>query len=191
MDRSRSSRASLRGFTLAEMLIAVAMVGVLATIAIASFKVYQTRAQVGEAKAMLGAIRNAETSMMAMSGEYLGCSASYTDYYPQDSAGPGETLWSFVNDGYGAKSDCWKRLHVTTDSPVRFAYIVMAGGPGEKPTPVPATTWADDAPIWPAAPADPWFVMLAVGDRDGDGTLAVVAGSSFQRSELHAKNEDE
>ena len=193
MNKQRS-RVYRRGFTLAELLIGVAMGGVLGAIAIASFRVYQTRAAVGEAKAMLGSIRNAETAMKGMTGEYLGCSpgttAGYYDFYPQDAAGPSNTKWSFVNDSYGAKSDCWERLHVVTDAPVRFGYAVIAGQPGVAPPAVP-NEWGAQAPQWPASPADPWFVMQATGDRDEDGKYALLAGSSFQAGQVFVHDEEE
>lgn len=58
-----------RGFTLIELMIVVAIVGILAAIAIPNYLNYQAKSQQAEAKANLGAIF---TDMMAYAGENLG-----------------------------------------------------------------------------------------------------------------------
>jgi prepilin-type N-terminal cleavage/methylation domain-containing protein len=61
-----------RGFTLVELMIVVAVIGILAMIAIPTFMRMRERARVAEAKANLGAIRVAEYAYFAEYNRYVG-----------------------------------------------------------------------------------------------------------------------
>ncbi len=65
-----------RGFTLIELMIVVAIIGILAAIAIPNFLRFQLRSKTGEARTNLAAIRTAEESYFAEYGTYVGA----TDY---------------------------------------------------------------------------------------------------------------
>jgi type IV pilus assembly protein PilA len=56
-----------KGFTLIELMIVVAIIGILAAIAIPNFLTYQAKAKQSEAKVALGAIFTSETAMFAES----------------------------------------------------------------------------------------------------------------------------
>src|SRR5438093_9326654 len=68
--RFRRIRSS-EGFTLIELMIVVAIIGILAAIAIPNFLQYQRRARTSEARTNLGAIRTSETTFFAENGCYL------------------------------------------------------------------------------------------------------------------------
>ncbi len=59
------------GFTLIELMIVVAIIGILAAIAIPNFLMFQLRSKTGEAKTNLAAIRTAQEGYFAEFGAYV------------------------------------------------------------------------------------------------------------------------
>lgn len=86
-----------KGFTLIELMIVVAIIGILAAIAIPNFLRYQAKSRQSEAKTNLGGVFVAETSFFAEQGYYgnfqqigyalAGASNRYT--YRSGALGPG------------------------------------------------------------------------------------------------------
>ena len=67
---------SNKGFTLIELMIVVAIIGILAAIAIPNFIRFQLKSKSSEGKVNLAAIRTAEEGYMAEFGNYIAASAS-------------------------------------------------------------------------------------------------------------------
>ena len=63
-------RGLKKGFTLIELMVAVAIIGVLAAIAVGLFRGYAMRAQQSEAKELLSSIYTAESAYFAEKGTY-------------------------------------------------------------------------------------------------------------------------
>ena len=83
---ARAGRFGRHGFTLIELMIVVAIVGVLAAIAIPNFRRFQLRSKSTEAKINLGAIRTAESAVIAEFGNYIAAPASPASYSGQNAA---------------------------------------------------------------------------------------------------------
>jgi type IV pilus assembly protein PilA len=166
-----------------ELLIVVAMIGVLAALALMGYRKYMNSAQASEAKAVIQSIRNAEEAYKAETLVYLGCSASLTSYYPM--AVPNDRKSAWANPG-NSDFACWNTLNVVTDGPVRFGYAVMAGLPGA----VGATPSLSTPVTWPNPATDPWYVVQAAGDRDNNGTFAIFVSASFT-GEIMSENDFE
>jgi type IV pilus assembly protein PilA len=66
---------SSKGFTLIELMIVVAIIGILAAIAIPNFLQYQLKSKQSEAKVNLGAIKTSEVAFQAERGCYVGVAA--------------------------------------------------------------------------------------------------------------------
>lgn len=189
-----SPSASARGFTLVELLVVVAMVGILATLAIVGYRKYVASAGTSEALAMIQQIRHAETERRSEMLRYLGCSGcggtgcapgagSLTAYYPM--ATPNSKKYSWVQPSH-SDYECWRLLNVRTDAGVRFGYAVVAGDAADAiQQPVGFKSIATIA-----QPNDPWYVIQAAGDRDEDGTFALLAASSWS-NEVYIEDDTE
>jgi type IV pilus assembly protein PilA len=183
----RRRLAPARGYTLVELLAAVAVVGILAALAIVSFRRYMQAAKSGEAKGVISGIRGAQAVYLSEHLAYANCSSSLTSYYPR--AAPDDKKASFTNDGH-LEAACWRRLNVSADGAVYYVYSVVAGaGNTALPTSIPGFT---TSPTWPAAVGarPPWFVVHALGDVDADGVNSSFWASSFDR-DVRIEREDE
>ena len=71
-------RKSKKGFTLIELMIVVAIIGILAAIAIPNFLRFQLKSKSSEGKVNLAAIRTAEESYLAEFGTYVAATENPT-----------------------------------------------------------------------------------------------------------------
>ena len=112
---------STKGFTLIELMIVVAIIGILAAIAIPNFLRFQLKSKTSEGKVNLAAIRTAEESYLAEYGTYVAAGASPT----AGSVGPQKI--AFVNtDGVGLGFDA---IGWSPEGDVFFEYEVVLAGP--------------------------------------------------------------
>lgn len=185
----RSSRVrSSRGFTLVELLITVAMVGVLSALGLVGYRKYVHSAQSNEARAVIGMLRGGEESYKAEFLVYLGPSSSLTDYYPNKT--PNDSRMNWVQPGDARYTDPvkgWALLNVGSDSVVRFGYACVSGL-GASPTAPSALASPPAMPVLPAGV--PWYTIQAINDHNANGVYAVFASTSVT-SQILSQNEFE
>ena len=163
-----SDKFQNEGFTLIELMIGVTIVGILAGLAVPTFKGYVYRGRVSEAVRVLNEIKTRQEAYRGRFGNYAavsndGVNNQWTAATYTPAAVPGVQPVSWPS-GPG-----WEELGLSSPGLVRFQYATVAGGPGETP---PATSNLDNTNFWYAA--------QAVGDLDGDAnemTLEVYSES--------------
>jgi type IV pilus assembly protein PilE len=134
----------LHGFTLIEMMIAVAIIGILATVAIPAFNNYQNRSKRSEAYANLASVVKLEKGYF---GEYN----AYTGVAPQPGGGlpsGNKRIWTPAADA------AFGTVGFRPDGAVFYDYDVNVD---------PAV-----------CPASDCFTATAYGDADGNGLVAIV-----------------
>jgi len=135
-----------RGFTLIELMIVVAIIGILAAIAIPNFMTYQAKARQSEAKVNLGGIFTTATSYFAENNTFwtAGMNANALGYKPAGS--------SKYHLYYGG---------VTANEMITPAFDAVA---------VPCNTTAPSAAPLPAGSAvgATGFTAAAIGNIDND-----------------------
>ena len=171
-----------RAFTLIELLTVVVIVGVLATLGLVAYRKFITSSKTSEAIYMVGSIRAAEESYRAETMRYLDVSAGFSKHYPVET--PGARKWAWDSPSHTDYAS-WRQLGARADSPVYYGYKVAAGLAGATPPALGITS----SPTWPAT-TEPWYIIEAKGDVDGNGVFSFVTGSSFT-GEIYVEAEGE
>ena len=124
-------RINQKGFTLIELMIVVAIIGILAAIAIPNFLSYQLRAKRAEAPTNLKAIKVSEESYRA---EY----DTYVALTPSPAAGPGagiKVAWAdaggFATVGWSPSGDVYGQYSTTAAAATTWAGLAQTDCDGD------------------------------------------------------------
>jgi prepilin-type N-terminal cleavage/methylation domain-containing protein len=168
--RTRATAA----YTLIEMMVVVAITGVLTALAVPAFNGYMQRGRVSEAATFLGVIKLREEVYRSEFGSYVG--SGRPDDFDQAA------IWAPAHDVQGTTTRTWVpnntfiALGAKPDGAVRFAYAVVAG------TPADADDITGEPYNVPAAEVDFFFIARSQGDLNSDNFDFVCEVTSFQRN---------
>ena len=104
------------GFTLVELMIVVALIGVLSAIAIPSFLSYQARSRRAESYANLASMAVLQKSAAATTGAYVDSGNAFPDDAPYGGLGAGVMNWD------AASQNAFSELGWEPDGDVRYSY---------------------------------------------------------------------
>ncbi len=187
--RPRPHRSATAGFTLIELMVIVALVGVLSVLAIAGYRYWLRSAKTGETKDLVQMIMLGQHTYYADTDGYLNCSSSFTDYYPiVKPNGPDDNKQLFHNPNH-PDYECWQLLAPDATAATYALFTVIAGTAAEVP-PQPPT--AEPRQNWPPLNWNkPWYVVVATVDQDNDDVNGYFVGSAFAPNSIYSENESE
>ncbi len=198
-----ASMRTRRGFTLVELMIVVAIVGILAALALYGLRRYQQYASTGEATAMLQGMRGKQENFRAENLTYAGCNAGGfnlggaalgdNDLYPRGlgALDDRKRSWDEVAPGTPL-GQCFRAVGVRSDGPVRFGYGMTAGNAGQPIVTNPKSGGATfTRPYNAITPAEPWYILIAIGDRDDDNAAFARLSAISLQNEVYMEDETE
>ncbi len=122
-------RKNQKGFTLIELMIVVAIIGILAAIAIPNFLQYQLKSKTAEAKVNLGAIKTNQEAYRAENDVYLVCAAT-----PAAVPGTSKAAWAaggianFDSIGFSPAGDVYYQYAVAAIAAIATDFRASATG---------------------------------------------------------------
>lgn len=159
-------------FSLIELIVVVAIVSILASIAIPMYNNYKFRAKTSEAKANIGAILTCEESYAQVEGKYL-----LQSYYP-GNAGPEKQAWIFSASGN------FRTIGFEPSGNVYYDYGVAKGDATSDPA---NATFTSSTPIKPTSNID--ITIIARGDLDGNGKYGYLYTTDERYPEIRSRGE--
>jgi prepilin-type N-terminal cleavage/methylation domain-containing protein len=173
MTRTRHQQS---GFTLIELMVVVALIGILAAIALPSFA-GQTRKAKGDSEvgAFFAELKVREEQYAVENGKYLSTGAGESTTFPATPKPAAQTL--------GTLPATWQALKVRTpESSARCGYVVIAGTKTDTAGTLATTTFAY------TTPAKNWFYILAHCDLDGNNAVDSYYFISNDNSKIQKTN---
>jgi prepilin-type N-terminal cleavage/methylation domain-containing protein len=174
-----------KGFTLVEMIIVVVIIGVLAAIAIPTFKKYMDSGRAAEAMAMLGELRNREEAYRAEFGSYLSTGTSETDIFPTLGS-CAEPCAKPANPPLATLPLGWSTIGVNPQKNQLYCgYVVIAGNASG---PVSGTIGVQ-LMGGTTGPATPWWYAVAYCDNNRSIAANTTYATAFNTTVVSTRNE--
>jgi prepilin-type N-terminal cleavage/methylation domain-containing protein len=149
------------GFTLIEIMIAVAIVGVLAAVAVMKFSSQTRRSRATEVNAIFAELRNRQEQYHLENGVYFSTGADEDAIYPATPAPRSQAFAPMSQAG-------WQPLRVKAPmARVYCGYVAIAGRGGDGSN---LGVKAGEFGL-AAAPATDWYYLLARCDLDGNAAV--------------------
>jgi prepilin-type N-terminal cleavage/methylation domain-containing protein len=182
-----------RGFTLVELMIVVAIIGVLAVVAVTTFRKYSDSGRAAEAMAMIGEFKTKEEAYKAEYNTYLSTDSSETALYPVLTTGCPSGQHEPCPKSMPAKPwasaplSNWQTLGIApTRGQLYCGYVAIAGT---------SAGWGNAGPngkniFSNATPTAPnWFYVYAECDNNWKLSGNTTYVSAFNQSTVFTKNE--
>lgn len=152
MKAMRQANRRRDGFTLIELMVTVALIGILSSMAISGFRFYQLRTKRSEAASNLAALRTTQLAYFHESGGYIAAQPSPGLGVP----GPDKQNWIAAGGRFATALDPpgsgFDLIGWQPEGPCYYDYDTNAVNNG---------------------PNGPYFTAAAYGDTDGDGSMSV------------------
>jgi prepilin-type N-terminal cleavage/methylation domain-containing protein len=164
-----------RGFTLVELMIVVAVVGVLSAVGIYGVKKYVNYSAASEAGTIITAIRGAEEVYRQDTLKYFDVSeGDFSKTNPEGNPTNKKKAWASGS----TTAQRFREMGVQIDGAVSFTYAVVAGGAGASFPTLPTKVTTSDLKF-PATAAEPFYVIVAKSDLDANGKFGYMVSHSL------------
>ena len=186
------ARRAQIGFTLIELMIVVAIIGVLAVVAGTAYRKYMDSGRTAEAMSMLGEIRAKEEAYRAEFSSYLswgGGSEATSATYP--------TVDTQACAMSGAKEPCPKAVPTATQNP-QWSYLGISPGKSNLVCGYITNSGAIGSTVsgtigqgflGSAAQTSPWWYAIAICDNDGSSTTNATFSTASNTMGVFTQNE--